>query len=464
MNERQKIALRLVLLLLVGSFFSFAPSAISVTQKIQNAQKAFEVEDYQLQGEILIDLVEENPWWKSLWASAGDAFFSAGNSIRAIPPYEKALELNSISESGMINLGASYRAAGDYSSAEAVWQIIEQSPEALARLADLYEENGDFPSAINAWDEYLSLEDDVQENVILKIALLLAADSPSDALLYLERCSTEYPQAAEIKAAIQSSLKEEESYQLLTSGQALAANGYWDLAAYAFEKASKIRPDYLEAYLYWGEALQHIPEADYDPLEILEQGLAQDVKSPLANMFLGLYWQRQGSHDLALDYFEIAEESWPDRPDIYVEQGRSLGALGELDMALEKFQKAIEISPIEGLYYQQLADFCVMYSYQIQEVGLPAARIAVQFNNQDPASLDSMGQVLMALNDQMNASQFFLRALEADPTFAPAFYHLGILFSARGDIDLAEYYLGQVMIHSTNSAIRDQVERMLSTY
>jgi len=70
----------------------------------------------------------------------------------------------------------------------------------------------------------------------------------------------------------------------------------------------------------------------------------------------------------------------------------------------------------------------------------------------------------LALDDHQNASQFFLRALEIDPTFALSAYHLGILYSALSDIDLTVYYLGQVMIHSTNPAIRDQTERLLLTY
>jgi tetratricopeptide (TPR) repeat protein len=244
----------------------------------------------------------------------------------------------------------------------------------------------------------------------------------------------------------------------------LALKNYWKYAAYAFQRAVKLRPDYQEAYLYWGEALQHLPDPGEDPLEILEHGLALDEKSPLGNLFLGLYWQREGSHDLALDFFQVSEEAWPDRADIYVEQGRSLGALGDLEKALGKFQKAIETDPDNGVYYRQLADFCVLYSYQVREIGLPAARLAVQYDNQDPANLDSMGQVLLALGDQMNASRFFHKALAVDPTFALASYHLGILYSSQENEDLAVYYLQQVLVHSTNPAIRDQAERLLLAY
>jgi len=292
----------------------------------------------------------------------------------------------------------------------------------------------------------------------------MAAERPPDALPYLDQSAEEFPAATEIAGAIRESLSGEQAYQYVITGQALAAADFWQLAVYDFEKAAALRPDYMEAYLYWGEALQHIPKPASDPKEILEKGLALDDQAALANTFLGLYWQRQGSHDLALEHFQIAEKAWPEQPEIYVEQGRSLAALGEFESALEKYQKAIELAPQADIYYRQLADFCVLYSYQVREIGLPAARTAVQLDDQDPANQDSMGQVVLALDDQMNAIRFFLKALDVDPAFAPAYYHLGILYSVRDDPQTAVYYLEQTVIFAENPALRDQAENLLSSY
>jgi tetratricopeptide (TPR) repeat protein len=465
MNDGQKIALRLVLLIFVGSALSFSPSAISVTQKIQNAQSAFEAKDYQLQANILMDLAGENSWWKSLWEKAGDAAFKAGDYSRAITSYENASEINTLSVNGKIQLGEAYQSSGDFERAESSWQDLELTAEALTLLAALYEEQGDITSAVDTWERYLAAFDEGDNlDIIFHFGLLMAAESPPEALVYLDQSAENYPAAESLSIVIRGSLLEETAYQYVTTGQALAANEYWQLAAYSFEKAAVLRPDYMEAFLYWGEALQHIPNPDEDAREILEKGLALDDLAPLANLFLGLYWQRIGSHNQALEYFQIAEESWPDRPDVYIEQGRSLAVLGELESALEKYQQAIEIAPLDDIYHRQLADFCVLYSYQIRSIGLPAVRIAVQLNNQDPANLDSMGQVLLNLDDQMNAIQFFQGAINIDPTYAPAYYHLGILYSARNETDLAVYYLQQVLTYTKNPAIRDQAERLLSSY
>ena len=95
---------------------------------------------------------------------------------------------------------------------------------------------------------------------------------------------------------------------------------------------------------------------------------------------------------------------------------------------------------------------------------LPAARLAVRFGPENPANIDLYGQVLLALEDEMNALRLYLRALELDPSYAPAYYHLGILYSARDDADQAVYYLSKAVQYSRNPALTDQAQRLLSAY
>jgi tetratricopeptide (TPR) repeat protein len=293
---------------------------------------------------------------------------------------------------------------------------------------------------------------------------MMAADAPPKALPYLDQSSQTYPEAQEIAGAIRDAVAEEPAYQYARSGQALAAINQWSLAAYAFEKAVFLRQDYQEAWIYWGEALQHVEDPNEDPLQVLETGLALDEDSPLANLFLGLYWQRQGSHLTALVHFELVETLWPDNPDVLVESGKSLAASGDLQTALEKYQAAVELAPLEGTYYIQLAEFCILYNYQVKEVGLPAGRVAVQLKPEDPGSLDLLGQVLLALEDELNAVKLFQDALEIDPEYAPALFHLGIYYSAHDDADAAIYYLEQALVFSENPSLSDQVERLMASY
>ncbi len=465
MNESQKIALRLVLLVLIGSLLSFVPVANSVTEKTLKLQSAFSVEDYQEQAKILVSLAEETPWWKALWESAGDAAYLAGDYDLAKTAFTHADQNGTLSDQGRLKLGEVFLKVGEQESAEDIWQDLGNNPAAVEKLANLYEDQGNFAAAVEEWQTYLSLnENEGSVDLLYHFGLITAAHEPDQALVYLDQTIDTYSEAGVISEAIRGSLSEEPAYQFVTTGQALASINEWRLASHAFEQAANLRPDYLEAWAYWGEALQHLEDPSRDPLGVLEKALAVDDRSPLVNMFLGLYWQRKGAHDIALDYFGKAEQAWPEYPDVYVEQGRSLAALGELETAVEKFQQAIELNQLDGTYYSQLASFCITYSYQVRELGLPAARLAVQFDGQDPEVLDVMGQVLLDLDDEMNALKFFQRALDADSSYALAYFHLGIVYSARENSELTIYYLQKVILYSENLSLIDRAERLLSSY
>jgi len=465
MDDRLKIALRFVLLLLIGSLIGISPSAYSVTENTRKVRLAFAAEDYSTGAEILIDLAEENPWWTTLWESAGNAAYLGGDYPTAKNAYKKALQKNDLSIEGQIKLGQTYLQVGEQVLAVETWQALEDSSQALEELALFYEGNGEITRAIEIWHKYLTLSaDGSTSDQIYHFGLLIAADTPPKSLPYLDQSREEFPEAAGVASAIRGAVSEEPAYQYVTAGQALAAINQWNLAAYAFDRATSLRQDYQEAWLYLGEALQHLDKPGEDVLDVLETGLALNEDSPLANLFLGLYWQRQGSHPTALDYFQVVADLWPANADVRVETGKSLAALGQLNAALEKYQEAVELDPLDGKYYNQLAEFCVLYDYQVKEIGLAASRIAVQLDPSDEVSLDIMGQVLLALDDNQNAVKFFQMALESNPIYAPAHYHLGIYYSAYDDSERTIYHLQQTLKYTENPALFDQAERLLSNY
>jgi Flp pilus assembly protein TadD len=124
----------------------------------------------------------------------------------------------------------------------------------------------------------------------------------------------------------------------------------------------------------------------------------------------------------------------------------------------------VELYPQQPGYYRMLAEFTVTYAFNVRELGLPAARLAVQLDAQDPANRDVLGQVLLALEDDFNAIKLFQQALELDPEYAPAYYHLGIIYSAHDSREQAAYYLQQAVANSRNPSLTEQAQRLLSTY
>lgn len=465
MNDRLIIALKLTLLIVVGSALGFGPTVISVTQNAQKVRTAFAAEEYQAGANYLLTLAEINPWWTSLWERAGQAASLAGDYSLAKEAYEEAYRLGVLSEEGQVDLGATQLYLGDRAEAESTWQELTDSPTAMKYIAGLYEGEGDISQAIEFWSQYFALlEVSPEPEELYNFGLLIAADTPPKALVYLDQVTPDYQEASKVAAKIRDTIQEEPAYQLVSVGQALAAVDKWRLASFAFEKAVTLRPDYPEAWFYWGESLQQIEDPPADPQEILQAGLELDEDSPLGNLFMGIYWQRAGSHAIALDFFAVVEALWPDQAEVLVEEGKSLAALGELETAFIKYQAAIELYPQNPDYYRMLAEFCLLYAFQVREAALPAARLAVQLGSQDPANLDVHGQVLLALGDDINAIRHYLGALELDPTYAPAYFHLGILYSVWEEEDLAVYYLNQAILNSKNPALTDQAQRLLSTY
>ena len=465
MNEDQKIALRLVILVLIGSLLSFVPVSYSVTEKTQKVQFAFKASAYKDQANLLIALAEEVPWWKTLWESAGDASYLVEVYGLAMTSYETALQKKSLSERGKTRLGDVYLRIGDESSADEIWNEMGDSPEVLLKRAELYETQGNLAAAIETWRSYLIQFDEEEiSDQMYYFSLLSAAYQPDQALPNLDQVNADFPDVEVVTSAIRENLEEEPAYLYMSTGQALASIGQWRLAGYAFEQAVSLRPDYPEAWVYWGESLQHIDDPSQEPIAVLEKAQELAPESPLVNMFLGLYWQREGSHKTALGYFDLVEGYWPDYPEVYIEQGKSLAALSELEAGVEKVQKAIEMAPDEALFYSQLAELCVTYSYQVKELGLPAARLAVQLDDQNPKYHDVLGQALLELDDEMNALRVFQRAVEIDPEYALAYFHMAILYSARDDRERTVHYLNKVLETGDNLALLDQAERLLSNY
>src|SRR5690606_14389598 len=117
--------------------------------------------------------------------------------------------------------------------------------------------------------------------------------------------------------------------------------------------------------------------------------------------------------------------------------------------------------PQNPSFFRLLAAFSLKYNYQPGEVALPAARRAVLLNTQDPQSLDMMAQVLIRLNDLCNAGRFARRALQVDPSYAPAHLHLGLIYRLQGQEQLAQQAFELARSLDKGGPTAEQAERLL---
>jgi Flp pilus assembly protein TadD len=111
-----------------------------------------------------------------------------------------------------------------------------------------------------------------------------------------------------------------------------------------------------------------------------------------------------------------------------------------------------------------MAAFSIKHDYDVHQIGLPAARQAVILAPDGPAELDTMAQVLISLSDTGSAERFLQRALDANPDYAPAHLHLGIIYALNGDIKLARQKFELAISLAPGTPTAEQAQRLLDTY
>ena len=196
----------------------------------------------------------------------------------------------------------------------------------------------------------------------------------------------------------------------------------------------------------------------------LHKALELDPLSLVANTLLALYWQRQGDLGTAQTYLENVTRLYPDNPSLHAELGNTLAQLGELEAALQAYQRAVELAPNSADAWRLLAGFCAKYEYRLREVGLSAARQAAALGARDPANHDMLGQVLLLLGDLTSAERAFQRAQEIDASYALARVHLGLVYILQGDTQRARQEWQAVLDQAPGSPAAEQAQRLMQNY
>jgi len=413
-------------------------------------------------------LAKQMPWWPELWEKAGHYALQGDDPENAIIYFQQASEAGAITTDAEIALGDAYHRTNNLDAAMLTWMRADQHPEALRRLADGYIANDDYEEAITTLKSLLSISP--TPALYTELGFLLAAHDPGASPPYLLQAAEldieNAPNINSTRFAIQRALpKNLPAYTLLISGRHLASQGSWDLAAHAFARAAMLRPDFVEAWAYLGEAHQHLPSSDTDAgLGALKEALRIDPSSLAGNTLMALYWQRQGDFERAGTYIQTALISDQRNPALNMQLGELMALGGDLSTAQSYYQAAIEFAPRDSAYHQAMAEFSIRYHLGIRTVALPAARQAVLLSPHDADALDTLGQVLFILGDLINAERFFQRSLEQDHTYGPAFLHLGILYYEGGLLRLAYDNLEHAALLAPGTQTAVHARRILADF
>jgi tetratricopeptide (TPR) repeat protein len=419
--------------ILLAVVVPFISSGYSEIRKAETAASHLEAaEHYQTAAQRL-------PWRADLYELAGHHYYYAEEYSLAEPAYEKANNRNALSPDGWVAWGDVVYLKDEPERAANIWiQGLEEtdaSEKLFSRLAQTYQENGDYYRAAQHLQRYV--EDHPEEaSARYRLGLLLTLSDPHQALAELISASQLDPQfdpaVQTLRTALNlSSLSESLSQQKVVIGRGLGLVNEWVLALAIFEEAVEIDENNAEAWAWLAEASQ--VSGRNDALIHLDRALSLDPSSPVVRGLRGLYFQRVGNHRESLIEYQAAARLEPENPVWYVSIGEEFAKLGDLILALEAYQYTTALAPQDAEYWRLLAAFCGQNSINVRDVGVPAAREAVRLKPDDPIMLDVLGWLLVLDGRYNEAEGKLLEALAIDPQLASAHFHLGLLYMQRDD-------------------------------
>ncbi len=438
------LARTLVLLAVLGLIA--APPIFSGYASLRRAGQAHQSGDYSTAAAEYERAARLLPWRADLWEWAGLSAYLNGQGSKALALLETAYERGVIATpQGWDILGLARWERGDSAGAQAAWEEGSQAyPDytlffyRLALAARLQKDRAAEQDALTRW---LSLEEHAPSHYRLGLLLILSdADRALPHFMSAARLDPAFdPVVQTLRTTLNlASLETDESKRLVVLARGLGLVNEWELAADLLERAIRSDAQNAEAWAWLGEARGHLGG---DGLAELTRARDLDPQSAVVHSLLGLHWKRVGEPRKALIEFDIAAQLEPENPAMLAALGEAYAAYGDLPLALAAYQQAANLNPDDPIYWRLLSAFCVQYNMLVQEVGLPAAFIALDLDPDNALSYDVLGQAHLAAGLANVAELNFMDALRLDPDLASAHLHLAMVYLQRSEWESAREHL-----------------------
>ncbi len=465
MNIRQKL-LSLILILLPLGFTAtipLSPLAVDYVTASRKAREAFLNGERNTEIENIQVILEYSPWRGEVWQRSGRLYMDQGEDQEAIGSFEQAQSLRQLDAQGKVWLADALLGLNQKEKAKQILRGMGEEGDVfiLMQIASLQRQLNDTFGALSTLLHAYSLNPQNSE-INYQLGLQLAAQEPDSAVSYLQaaRSISQYQAGAETLMNVLDQTVEiaGSAERFIYIGQILAKMEEWDVAARAFQQAVDINPENADAQALLGEAQQQMGEDGYPSLK---KAMNLDAESETVNGLTALYYRRQGKPEVALTYLERALDANPAAAVWEIETGNTLADMGELEDALKHYQKAVQIDNQDWVSWRALAVFSISRNYEVNTVGIDAARQALLLHPDSPPLLDLMGTALMLLGDLDSAERYFLQADELDPNQAAILIHLGQLNIYKGDKKTAYIYFRRAEETAKASRLRDMAHRLL---
>ncbi len=432
--QRNNVRTAFVLLLLTLAVVApVIASGYSELKKAQAASSSFEsAEHYRAAAARL-------PWRPDLYERAGHDYYSAKEYGLAEAAYRQAFKRKMLSPDGWWSWGDVVYLNGDTERAVDIWeQGLEQpvhSEKLYLRLAGICRQNREYSKAAQYLRRYVEISSG-DASAHYHLGLLLMLSDPQEAFSELTYASQLDPQFDPVVQTLRTalnlaSINDVPSERFVIIGRGLGLVNEWELALAAFEEAVNADGKNAEAWAWLGEADQHT--GGNEALIQLDRALDLNPNSSIVRSLRGLYFQRTGNHNEALKEFQSVTRLEPENPALFVSLGDAYAMTGDLILGLQAYQYAATLAPGDVQYWLLLAAFCAENNVNLNDVGIPAAQKAVELSPKDAHTLDVLGWTYSLAGMYSEAQQMLQQALEQDPQYASAHFHLAVVYLQMDD-------------------------------
>ncbi len=407
------------------------------------------------------------PWQGDEWQRLGRLHLDLKQFPEAIASFSNAEKLGALSTEGRLWMADALISNGQKAEAKDLlreFSLLDAGDGFLFLQAGLLQRS--LNDTYGALASLLKGYEVAPENgeINYQIGLLLSAGEPEEALPFLERAANLNPDRQALCSVLSemieaSSEMGETGERYLYIGQVLSTYVEWDVAQKAFQKATDLSPTSGVAWALLAEAAQQNGE---DGSEFMTKAQQLEPEAEMVNGLSALYYRRQGKSELALLYLHKALQANPSALVWEIETGNTLAEMGNLSEALLHYQAATEIDAQDWTAWRALAAFCLTHNYEMEEVGLGAARQALKLNPESPVLMDLLGAALLQTGSLDEAEYYFLAANRIDPHQAAILIHLGQLYLQKVEPDTAFEYLRQAQQYAQDERLQQMAQQLLA--
>jgi cytochrome c-type biogenesis protein CcmH/NrfG len=231
------------------------------------------------------------------------------------------------------------------------------------------------------------------------------------------------------------------------------------LAGAAWARAIDLEPDFPQAMAYLGLA---ISRTGGDGLPLLLVAAADAPDDALVRSLLGQYWLSAGDAAASVRELDYAHRLDSSNPAITAALAAALARSGRLAESSEAYRLAAMQDPQDSAFWLLLAEFSLRYDYQVDSLGLEAARNAAALSPQDPAALSALGMANTLTGDAAAGERLLQESLALDPSSAVGWYRYAMVLLDQGRSEEARKALATAATLDPSGIVGGLAEASLS--